>query len=86
MKLDSNDYYPFSNLARLYRTRNRKGGEDKAGELLVAGCNVSLKPITTTARGGLAPSDERNHARDGRLSPDGLTVLNCGDTVRNYGY
>lgn len=30
MKLDLNDYYPSSNLARLYRTRNRKGDEDKA--------------------------------------------------------
>ena len=30
MKLDLNDYYPASNLARLYRTRKRKGDEDKA--------------------------------------------------------
>ena len=30
MKVDLNDYYPSSNLARLYRTRNRKGDEDKA--------------------------------------------------------
>jgi tetratricopeptide (TPR) repeat protein len=30
MKLDLNDYYPSSNLARLYRTRNRKGDVDKA--------------------------------------------------------
>jgi tetratricopeptide (TPR) repeat protein len=30
MRLDLNDYYPSSNLARLYRTRNRKGDEDKA--------------------------------------------------------
>lgn len=30
MKLDLNDYYPSSNLARLYRTRGRKGDEDKA--------------------------------------------------------
>jgi len=30
MKLDLNDYYPSSNLARLYRTRKRKGDEDKA--------------------------------------------------------
>jgi tetratricopeptide (TPR) repeat protein len=30
MKLDLNDYYPSSNLARLYRTRNRRGDEDKA--------------------------------------------------------
>lgn len=30
MKLDLNDYYPSSNLARLYRTRNRKGDEDRA--------------------------------------------------------
>jgi hypothetical protein len=30
MKLDLNDYYPSSNLARLYRTRNRKGDDDKA--------------------------------------------------------
>ena len=30
MKLDLNDYYPSSNLARLYRTRNRKGDIDKA--------------------------------------------------------
>jgi hypothetical protein len=29
MRLDLNDYYPSSNLARLYRTRNRKGDEDK---------------------------------------------------------
>jgi tetratricopeptide (TPR) repeat protein len=30
MKIDLNDYYPSSNLARLYRTRRRKGDEDKA--------------------------------------------------------
>jgi tetratricopeptide (TPR) repeat protein len=30
MRLDLNDYYPSSNLARLYRTRNRAGDEDKA--------------------------------------------------------
>ena len=30
MLLDLNDYYPSSNLARLYRTRQRKGDEDKA--------------------------------------------------------
>lgn len=30
MRLDLNDYYPSSNLARLYRTRNRKGDDDKA--------------------------------------------------------
>jgi len=30
MKLDLNDYYPASNLGRLYRTRKRKGDEDKA--------------------------------------------------------
>jgi hypothetical protein len=30
MKLDLNDYYPSSNLSRLYRTRNRKGDDDKA--------------------------------------------------------
>ena len=30
MKLDLNDYYPSSNLARLYRTRKRKGDEHKA--------------------------------------------------------
>jgi hypothetical protein len=30
MKVDLNDYYPSSNLARLYRTRKRKGDEDKA--------------------------------------------------------
>lgn len=30
MKLDLNDYYPSSNLARLYRTRGRKGDDDKA--------------------------------------------------------
>lgn len=30
MKLDLNDFYPSSNLARLYRTRKRKGDEDKA--------------------------------------------------------
>lgn len=30
MKLDLNDYYPSSNLVRLYRTRKRKGDDDKA--------------------------------------------------------
>ncbi len=30
MKCDLNDYYPCSNLSRLYRTRNRKGDDDKA--------------------------------------------------------
>jgi tetratricopeptide (TPR) repeat protein len=30
MKLDLNDYYPSSNLARLYRSRKRKGDDDKA--------------------------------------------------------
>lgn len=30
MKLDLNDYYPSSNLARLYRKRVRKGDDDKA--------------------------------------------------------
>jgi len=30
MKVDLNDYYPSSNLARLYHTRRRKGDEDKA--------------------------------------------------------
>ena len=30
MRLDLNDYYPSSNLARLYRRRNRKGDDDKA--------------------------------------------------------
>ena len=30
MKLDLNDYFPSSNLARLYRTRSRKGDQDKA--------------------------------------------------------
>jgi len=30
MKLDLNDYYPSSNLARLYRMRNRRGDNDKA--------------------------------------------------------
>jgi tetratricopeptide (TPR) repeat protein len=30
MKRDLNDYYPSSNLARLYRTRKRKGDDDKA--------------------------------------------------------
>ena len=29
MKLDLNDYYPSSNLARLYRKRGRKGDDDK---------------------------------------------------------
>lgn len=30
MQLDLNDYYPTSNLARLYRTRGKKGDDDKA--------------------------------------------------------
>lgn len=30
MKLDLNDYYPSSNLTRLYRTRKRRGDDDKA--------------------------------------------------------
>jgi tetratricopeptide (TPR) repeat protein len=30
MKLDLNDYYPSSNLGRLYRSRKRKGDDDKA--------------------------------------------------------
>ena len=30
MKLDLNDYYPSSNLARLYRSRKKKGDEEKA--------------------------------------------------------
>ena len=30
MKLDLNDYFPSSNLARLYRTRKSKGDDDKA--------------------------------------------------------
>jgi tetratricopeptide (TPR) repeat protein len=30
MRLDLNDYYPSSNLARLYRSRKRKGDDDKA--------------------------------------------------------
>jgi tetratricopeptide (TPR) repeat protein len=30
MRLDLNDYYPSSNLARLYRTRKRKGDTDRA--------------------------------------------------------
>ncbi|MFL6415681.1 MAG: TRAFs-binding domain-containing protein [Bryobacteraceae bacterium] len=30
MRLDLNDYYPASNLARLYRTRKRRGDENKA--------------------------------------------------------
>ena len=30
MKLDLNDYYPSSNLARLYRLRGRRGDEDRA--------------------------------------------------------
>lgn len=30
MQLDLNDYYPTCNLARLYRTRSRKGDEEKA--------------------------------------------------------
>lgn len=30
MRLDLNDYYPSSNLARLYRTRKRRGDEDRA--------------------------------------------------------
>lgn len=30
MRVDLNDYYPSSNLARLYRTRKRPGDEDKA--------------------------------------------------------
>jgi len=30
MKLDLNDYFPSSNLPRLYRTRNRKGDDDRA--------------------------------------------------------
>jgi tetratricopeptide (TPR) repeat protein len=30
MTLDLNDYYPSSNLARLYRTRKKRGDEDKA--------------------------------------------------------
>ena len=30
MRLDLNDYYPSSNLARLYRSRDRKGDDDKA--------------------------------------------------------
>lgn len=30
MKLDLNDYYPSSNLARLYRSRKRKGDDDKS--------------------------------------------------------
>jgi hypothetical protein len=30
MKFDLSDYYPSSNLARLYRTRNRRGDDDKA--------------------------------------------------------
>ena len=30
MKLDLNDYFPSSNLARLYRTRGRKGDDNRA--------------------------------------------------------
>jgi len=41
MKLDLNDYYPSSNLPRLYRTRKRKGDDDKAriaGAVTLTGC------------------------------------------------
>ena len=33
MRLDLNDYYPASNLARLYRTRNRKGDDERRASL-----------------------------------------------------
>ena len=42
MRLDLNDYYPSSNLARLYRTRNRKGDEDKvriAASITLVACD-----------------------------------------------
>ena len=41
MKLDLNDYYPASNLTRLYRERNKPGDDDRAraaATITVAGC------------------------------------------------
>jgi tetratricopeptide (TPR) repeat protein len=46
MELDLNDYYCSSNLPRLYRTRNRRGDEDRAQavlKLVVAACERAKK-------------------------------------------
>ncbi len=52
MQLDLNDYYPSSNLARLYRTRGEDGDEDKAR---VAAAVTSVACERARARGGSDP-------------------------------
>ena len=52
MMLDLNDYYPSSNLARLYRTRNDEGDDDKAR---VAAAVTALACERARAKGGKDP-------------------------------
>jgi hypothetical protein len=45
MKADLNDYYPASNLARLYRKRNKTGDQDRAvlaASVTLAGCDRAM--------------------------------------------
>ena len=52
MKLDLNDYYPSSNLARLYRTRNEEGDDDNAR---VAAAVTAVACERARAKGGMDP-------------------------------
>jgi hypothetical protein len=45
MKADLNDYFPASNLARLYRARNKQGDQDRAmqaASVTAAGCERAM--------------------------------------------
>ena len=52
MQLDLNDYYPSSNLARLYRTRNEEGDDDNAR---VAAAVTAVACERARAKGGTDP-------------------------------
>ena len=74
MQLDLNDYYPSSNLARLYRTRNEEGDDDNAR---VAAAITAVACERARARA----------ARDPWLKPTLLgAAFDAGDVPRAKGW
>ena len=92
MRLDLNDYYPSSNLARLYRTRNRKGDDDKArisaAITLVAGeraraRNSNDEWLNPTLLGAAFDAGDVEKARElaDQISEDGPAIWKLDSTL-----
>lgn len=76
MKLDLNNYYPPSNLARLYRTRIRKGDEDRARILAAVTLTAVNGPrlANRTMNGLILPCSVQHSTQGTSRKPERLQI------------